>query len=79
MFGLFQSVDRAICGWLSVAGACFARETRSTLRVGHERQGQDFDRDVAAQLRVTGAIDLADPARTEMAEDLERADPAASG
>ena len=52
----------------------FALEPREPLGIGGERLGQDLDRDVATELRVARAIDLAHAAGPEGGEDLVRAD-----
>ena len=46
-------------------GLGFAYEPREPFGVAHEEIGQDLDRDVALELRVRGAIDLAHAARAE--------------
>ena len=43
----------------------FAAEPREPIGIVGERVGQDLDRDVAIQLRVARAIDLAHAARAE--------------
>ena len=52
----------------------FALEAREPLRINREGRRQDFDRDVAIQLRVARAIDFAHPADTEQAVDAEHPD-----
>src|SRR5262245_7006436 len=49
---------------------CFALETRATVRIRDEQLGQHLDRDVAIELCIPGAIDLAHPARAESRENL---------
>ena len=63
-------------GWLSAASTCASRWKRATpLGVLRERRGQHLDRDVAVELRVARAIDLAHAARADGAGDLVGADP----
>ncbi len=50
----------------------FAFEAGHVLLVVGERRGQHFDRDVAIQLRIARAVDLAHPARAEGRDDLVR-------
>ena len=52
----------------------FALEPRHALGVGGEGFGQDFQRHVAAQLRVARAIHLAHPARANLIEGFIGAD-----
>src|SRR5690606_27651886 len=47
-----------------------ALEAREALGIGDEAGGQDFDRDVAFELGIVGAIDLAHPAFAELGGDL---------
>ena len=62
-----------MCGWLSAASSCASRAKRAPpLRIGDEDVRQDLDRDVAIELRIAGAIDLAHSAGAERAEDLVR-------
>ena len=42
-----------------------ALEAREAIGIGGERLGQDLDRDVAPELRVARAVDLAHPAGPE--------------
>ena len=56
-----------------------AREARSALRIGDEDVGQDLDRDVAIELRIASAIDLAHSAGPKRAEDLVRTEARAGG
>ena len=60
-------------------GLGFALKPREPLGVGGERLGQDLDRDVAIQLRVARAIDLAHAAGAERGQDLVRAEAGAGG
>ena len=56
----------------------FAFEAREPVRIGRERVGQNLERDVALQLRVARAIDLAHPAGAEQRDDLVVAEPGSS-
>ena len=49
---------------------CFARETREAFGVARERVGQDFDRDVAIELRIARAIHLAHAACADVRDDF---------
>ncbi len=69
MFGMIQRRE----------GLRFAGETCEPFGVVHEEIGQDFDRDVAIQLRVAGAIHLAHTAGAQGGEDLVRAEADAGG
>ena len=55
----------------------FALEPRDPLGIGREQLGQDLDRDVAIELRVARAVDLAHPARAEGGENLVRSEASA--
>ena len=48
----------------------FALEAREPIGIARERFGQDFDGDVAIQLRIARAIDLAHAARADLAGDF---------
>ena len=48
----------------------FALEAREPIRIARDRCRQDFDRDVAIQLRVAGAIDFAHAAGADGGQDL---------
>jgi len=48
----------------------FARQARQAVRIVGEDVGQDLDRDIAIQLRIAGAIDLAHSAFAQFGEDL---------
>ena len=50
--------------------ACFTLEPREPLRIAGERVRKDLDRDVAAQLRIARAVDLAHPAAPDEGLDL---------
>jgi hypothetical protein len=51
---------------------CCALEPREAIRIGREEIGQDFDRDVAMELRIAGAIHLAHTTGTDGGNDLVR-------
>ena len=53
----------------------FALETREPVGVVRRTSRQDFDRDIASELRVARAIDLAHAAGAEMGDDLVVRDP----
>jgi len=48
----------------------FAREAHHAVGIGRERVGEDLDRDLAIEPRVTRAIHLAHPSRAERAHDF---------
>ena len=52
----------------------FALEPRQAIRIAGKCRRQDLDRDVAIQLRIARAVDLAHPADAEQAVDAEHAD-----
>jgi hypothetical protein len=52
-----------------------ALEPREPIRIGRETRRQHFDRDVAAQLRVARAVDLAHAARTDEGDNPIGAEP----
>ena len=52
----------------------FAREPRAAVRIDRDQLGQHLQRDVAMEVRVASAINLAHGARTERGDDLVRAD-----
>ena len=58
---------------------CFALEARQTVRILCEPVGQDFDRHLAPELRIAGAVDLAHPARAKGGQDLMRAETRTGG
>ena len=60
-------------------GARFLFEPALAIGIARECRRQDLDRDVALQLRIARAIDLAHAADAETSEDLESADPIARG
>ena len=62
--------------WMRERGDRFSLslEPRAPIRIGGKRRWQDFDRDVAVEARVAGAIDLTHTARTEWAKDFVRAE-----
>ena len=67
-------------GWLSEASTCASRLKRAS-RSGSQREelGQDLQRDVAIELRVARAIDLAHAACAEGRDDLVGAEARAGG
>ena len=50
----------------------FAPEPPETIGVAREGVGDDFQRDIAAEIRVTGAVDLTHPSCSEQGDDLVR-------
>src|SRR5438309_5949758 len=54
-----------------------ALEACAPVRIERERIGNDFERDVATELRIARAIHLAHPARAERRDDLIRPEAAA--
>ena len=66
---LFHSVDRADVRMIQCGQqAGFTFKPRESLRVEREKFVQDFDRDVAPQLRIAGAINFPHPARAKPRE-----------
>ena len=65
-------------GWLSAASTLASRSNRAS-RSGSraEARGQDLDRDLAPELGVARAVDLAHPAPAEQRQDLEPAEASA--
>ena len=57
----------------------FARESRQAIRIVRERLGQDLDRDVAIQLRIARAIDLAHAPFADLRGDFVDAEAGAGG
>ena len=51
-------------------GLRFALEAHHPVRVARKLLGQDLERDLALELAVAGAVDLAHPARAERGDDL---------
>ena len=56
-----------------------ALETSETVNVGGEELRQDFQRDVATELRVARAVDLAHPAGPEGGQNFVRTEASAGG
>ena len=54
--------------------ARFALEPREPIRILREQVWQDFDRDIALQLRVACAVDLAHAALTDRLDDFVNAE-----
>src|SRR5262245_40538337 len=52
----------------------FTVEPRKSIRIERQKLRQCFERDIAPQLRVVGAIDLAHPTRSDRLEHLVDAD-----
>ena len=57
----------------------FAREPPEALGVVGENLRQDFDRDIAIELRIPGPIDFAHSSRADLAEDFVDAQSSAGG
>ena len=57
----------------------FPLEAREPIRIARDRFGQDFDRDIAIQLRVSGSIHFAHAAGADGGQDLVRAEPSSHG
>ena len=55
-------------------GACFHLKPMKPIGVGGKGRREDFDRDIAAEARIAGAVDLAHPAGTDGGQDLIRAE-----
>ena len=72
--GFFETVDLRDVGMIQrCEGLGFAREPCEPLGVARERVRQDFDRDVAIQLRIAGAIHLAHTPGPKGGKDFVRA------
>ena len=77
---LFDAVDGGDVGMIQRGqGLGFALEAREPIDLVRERFGQDLDCDVAIQLRVTRAKDLAHPAFADRRGDLVDAEARARG
>ena len=73
--GVFETVDlRDVRMIQRREGFGFALEAREALRIIRDGAEQDFDGDIAIELRVTRAIDHAHPAFAEGRDDLVRAE-----
>jgi hypothetical protein len=73
--GFLEAVDLRDVGVIELREHLrFALEARESLGVVRERVGEDLDRDVAVELGVVGAIDLAHPAFAQQRDDLIRAE-----
>ena len=71
--GFVEAVDRGDIGVVQRREQLrLALESRDAIRVGHESVGEDLDRDVATELGVARAIDLAHPAGAEWRDDFIR-------
>jgi hypothetical protein len=60
-------------------GACFHLKPMKPIGVGGKDRREDFDRDIAAEARIAGAVDLADAAGAAGGQDLIRAEMGAWG
>jgi hypothetical protein len=52
----------------------FALEARDAIGIGDERFRQDFDRDIAIELRVARPVDFTHSARTDLRDDFTGAE-----
>ncbi len=78
--GLLEPVDlRDVLMVERRKGLRFAPEAGDAVRVGRERLGQDLDRDIAVEPRVSRPVDLPHPAGAEGREDFIRTQACASG
>src|SRR5262249_20464451 len=69
---LFEAVNRADIRMIERRQHLrFTPEAREPVRIAGQSRGKDLDGNLAIQLRVASKIDLAHPAATECAEDLE--------
>jgi len=74
--GLADLVDRDDVGMVQGGGRPgFLGEAAETIRAGGERLGQELDGDVAVQVVVAGAIDLAHAPGAQLVEELVPAEP----
>ena len=74
-FSLFQPVDVPDVGMVQRGEDLgFALEAGQAVGIGGEGLGQDFQRHVAVELRVAGAVDLPHPACANLGGDLIRAE-----
>ena len=77
---LFETVDAADVGMVQRGeDLCFTLEACEAIGIERERVRDDFQRDVATELRVARAIDLAHGAGPERRQDFVRAEACASG
>jgi hypothetical protein len=75
---LFKAVNRGDIGMVQRReNLSLAFEARKPVGIEREEFGQDLQRDVAIEHRVTRAIDLAHPARTKRRQYLVRAEASA--
>jgi hypothetical protein len=78
--GSFQPVDLRDVGMVQGSeGVSLALETPEPVRIAREDFRKDFDRDIAMQLRVARAIDLAHSSGAEGVLDLVRTDAGTGG
>jgi hypothetical protein len=76
--GVFDAVHRGNVGMIQRRQQFrLALKAGDAIGIAAHRLGQDFDRDVALQLRIARAIHLAHAAGADRVEDLERAKPRA--
>ena len=69
--GFVETVNRGDIGMVQRREQLrLALESRDAIRVGHKGVGEDLDRDVATELRVARAIDLAHAAGAEWRDDF---------
>ena len=72
--GFLQPVDLRDVGMVQGSeGVSLALETPEPVRIAREDFREDFDRDIAMQLRVARAIDLAHSAFAQLRQDAVRA------
>jgi hypothetical protein len=72
---LFEAVDRGDVRVVERGEHLrFPLEARQAIRVQREGLGQDFQRDVASELRIPRPVHLAHPARAEQVQNLVRAE-----
>ena len=74
--GLGDFIDRADVRMVEGRGGPrFANEPRARVRVGRRLGGEQFERDVPAQLRIVGQVDFAHAACAEPRADLVATEP----
>ena len=77
---IFKTVDAGNVGVIQGGEDFrFTLEPGKTLSVCREELGQNFERDVALQSRVSGPIDLSHPAGPQSGKDFVRAEAGAGG
>jgi hypothetical protein len=60
---------------VAVSSSCFLQEPSTTMLVGESVRGEDLDRDLAAEARIVGTIDLTHAAGAEEAPNLVGTEP----